>query len=139
MKDPTAPNRWTRFADRFGATASILCAVHCAALPFVVALLPMFGLDFLADHRYEQGFILFATLLAVTTLLLGLRRHQRFAALWFLVPGIVLLLAGAAIALKDATNLHAVLVAIGGTLVACAHITNLRLSHGHVHDAACEH
>jgi len=32
-----------------------------------------------------------------------------------------------------------VLVAIGGTLVACAHLTNLRLAHGHVHGPACLH
>ena len=115
MNDPTARNRWARFADRFGATASFLCAIHCALLPFLVAVLPALGLGFLADHRYERAFILFATLLALTSL------------------------AGAMIALDDATNLHATLVAIGGTLVACAHIVNMRLTHGHVHDATCQH
>ena len=126
-------------ADRFGATASFLCAIHCALLPFVVAALPALGLGFLADHRYERGFILFATLLALTSIAIGFRRHQRFGAFWFLVPGVALLLAGAALALDDATNLHIVLVAIGGTLVACAHVVNLRLSHNHVHDANCQH
>ena len=139
MNDPTPRTRWHRFVDRFGATASFLCAIHCALLPFIVAALPVLGLGFLADHRYERGFILFATLLALTSLVFGFRRHQRFGAFWFLAPGIVLLLAGAALALDDATNLHALLVAIGGTLVACAHIVNLRLSHGHVHDATCRH
>jgi len=139
MNDPTAKARWTRLADRFGATASFLCAIHCALLPLVIAVLPAIGLGFLADHRYERGFIVFATLLALTSLAFGVRRHQRFGAFWFLVPGVVLLLTGAAIALDDATNLHAMLVAVGGTLVACAHIVNLRLSHGHVHDATCHH
>jgi len=139
MNDPIARNRWARFADRFGATASFLCAIHCALLPLLVAALPALGLSFLADHRYERAFILFATLLALTSLAIGFRRHQRFGAFWFLVPGIVLLLAGAVIALDDATNLHAMLVAIGGTLVACAHIVNMRLTHGHVHDATCQH
>ncbi|MEO7072934.1 MAG: MerC domain-containing protein, partial [Rhodanobacter sp.] len=50
-------------ADRVGATASFLCAVHCAALPFVLALLPFVGLGFLADHRFERGFVLFACVL----------------------------------------------------------------------------
>jgi hypothetical protein len=27
----------------------------------------------------------------------------------------------------------------GGTLVAVAHLVNLRLTHGHVHDASCAH
>jgi hypothetical protein len=128
-----------RLVDRFGATASFICAIHCALLPLVVAALPMVGLEFLADHRYERGFIVFATVLALTSIAFGFRRHQRFGAFLFLVPGIVFLLAGAAIALDDATNLHAALVAIGGTLVAAAHVVNLRLTHRHVHDANCQH
>jgi hypothetical protein len=27
----------------------------------------------------------------------------------------------------------------GGTLVGLAHLANLRLNHGHVHDASCAH
>jgi hypothetical protein len=69
----------------------------------------------------------------------GFRRHQRFRAFWFLAPGIGLLLAGLFVDFDHSSTLHAVLVAVGGTLVALAHLTNLRLSHVHVHDAACGH
>ena len=34
---------------------------------------------------------------------------------------------------------HALLVSLGGTLVALSHLANLRLAHRHVHDAACGH
>ncbi|HEY0179412.1 MAG TPA: MerC domain-containing protein [Dokdonella sp.] len=135
--EPRTP--YARVADRVGATASFLCAVHCAALPLVIAALPALGLEFLADHRFERVFIACASALAATTLYLGFRRHQRFRAFWFLLPGIVLLLAGITIDADHGSPVHAVLVAIGGTLVALAHLTNLRLTHGHVHDAACEH
>jgi hypothetical protein len=136
---PYRPSLFARLADRFGATASFLCAVHCAVLPLVIAALPALGLSFLADHRYERAFIAFASLLALTTLVVGFRRHQRFSAFWFLAPGICLLFAGIVVDFDHASILHATLVAAGGTLVACAHLTNLRLAHGHVHDAACEH
>lgn len=140
MQDqPSQPSLWVRIADRFGATASFLCAVHCALLPLVFALLPALGLGFLADHRFERIFIAFASLLALTTISIGFRRHQRFRAFWFLAPGIVLLITGVVIDFDHASPLHATLVAIGGTLVAIAHVTNLRLAHGHVHDAACGH
>ena len=125
--------------DRLGATASFLCAVHCAALPLIIAVLPAIGLGFLANHRFERGFVAFASVLAVTTLIVGFRRHQRFRAFWFLLPGILLLAAGMIVDFEASAIAHAVLVAIGGTLVAVAHLTNLRLAHGHVHDAACEH
>lgn len=136
---PHRQSRFARFADRFGAAASFLCAVHCALLPLVIAVLPMLGLGFLADHRFERFFIAFAGVLALSTLIIGFRRHQRYRAFWFLVPGIVLLITGILIDVEHATVGHAVLVSIGGTLVALAHLVNLRLAHSHVHDAACGH
>jgi hypothetical protein len=136
---PTEPSLLHRLADRFGATASFLCAVHCALLPLVIAVLPAIGLGILADHRYERGFIAFASVLAVTTFIVGFRRHRRFRAFWFLMPGILLLAAGIIVDFESSAMTHAVLVAVGGTLVALSHVTNLRLAHGHVHDAACEH
>ena len=132
------PSLLARFADRIGATASFLCAVHCALLPLVLALLPALGLGFLANHQFEHAFIAFASVLALTSLIVGYRRHQRFRAFWFLVPGIALLFAGIVVE-YDSAILHAALVAMGGSLVAIAHLTNLRLAHRHVHDAACGH
>lgn len=136
---PTRPTIVSRFADRFGATASFLCAVHCAVLPLIIATLPAIGLGFLANHRFERGFVAFASVLALTTLVVGFRRHHQFRAFWFLVPGILLLAAGMVVDFEASATAHAVLVAMGGTLVAVSHLTNLRLAHGHVHDAACEH
>ncbi len=137
--DSDKPAMLSRLPDRFGATASFLCAVHCALLPLVIAALPAIGLSFLANHRFERGFIAFASVLALTTLIFGFRRHHRFRAFWFLVPGILLLAAGIIVDFDESATVHAVLVAMGGTLVAASHLTNLRLAHGHVHDAACEH
>ncbi|MEO7062914.1 MAG: MerC domain-containing protein [Dokdonella sp.] len=135
---PSSPSLFARLVDRFGAGASFLCAVHCALLPIVIAILPALGLGFLADHRFEHAFIAFASLLALTALIVGFRRHQRFRAFWFLLPGIALLFAGIVVE-YDSTILHAVMVAMGGSLIALAHLINLRLSHGHVHDAMCSH
>ncbi len=139
MSLPSLKTRWTRWADRFGATASFLCALHCAVLPLLVAILPMLGLEFLADHRFEQGFVIFAVALALTTLLIGFRRHRRRAALLLLLPGVGLLLVGMLITFDHDTQWHAVFVSLGGTLLACAHWVNLRLSHPHAHDALCSH
>ena len=138
VQQPGTPSSG-KLADRFGATASFLCAVHCALLPLVIAALPALGLGFLANHRFERGFIAFASVLALTTFVIGFRRHRRFRAFWFLAPGILLLAAGIIVDFESSATLHAVLVASGGTLVAISHLTNLRLAHGHVHDAACKH
>lgn len=128
---------WWRHADRVGATASLLCAVHCAALPFVLALLPALGLGFLADHGFERGFVVFACTLAGLTMWNGYRRHRSGRAFVLLLPGVALLLAGLAVDLGRTPLWHATLIATGGVLVALAHVANLRLTRLHVHDAQC--
>ena len=41
--------------------------------------------------------------------------------------------------LHEALLPHAIAMTFGGTLVGLAHLANLRLNHGHVHDASCVH
>ena len=57
-----------------------------------------------------------------------------------LVPGLLVLWVGVLYPpLHDSVVPHAVAMTFGGTLVALAHLANLRLNHGHVHDATCAH
>jgi hypothetical protein len=135
-------SRWWRVADRIGATASFLCAIHCALLPFVLALLPFVGLEFLADHRFERGFVLFACALALLALIRGYRRHQGTLPLLLAAPGLALLLLGVTYAEGYSVILHSVLVTCGGLLVASAHFVNLRNDRrlgAHVHGPQCAH
>ena len=131
--------RWWHFADRVGATASFLCAIHCALLPFVLAMLPFVGLGFLADHAFERGFVLFACALALFALIRGYRRHQGPLPLLLAAPGLALLLLGVTYAEGYSIILHSVLVTCGGLLVASAHFANLRsdrrfgAAHAHSH------
>lgn len=134
---PPRSGGFATFADRFGATASFLCAIHCALLPFVIAVLPTLGLSVLADHAVERGFVVFACSLATVMLLLGYRRHRRINALLLLLPALSLLLAGIVVDFEQSAVVHAWLVTSGGSLLALAHLVNLRLSH--VHDANCRH
>lgn len=116
-------------ADRLGVVASLLCAVHCAALPFLLALLPALGLGFLANQGFERGFIASASVLAVTMAVRGYRRHRTAHAFALLVPGLLLLwIGGFALDLGGATILHSLFVVAGGTCVSLAHIVNLRLA-----------
>lgn len=139
--DQDRKTRWWRIADRIGATASFLCAIHCAALPFMLALLPLLGLGFLADHRFERAFVLFACVLALVSLLSGYRRHRRVLPLRLALPGLALLVLGVTVAEGYSIGVHSVLVTCGGLLVAAAHFINLRADReqGHVHSVDCAH
>ncbi|NLB58154.1 MAG: MerC family mercury resistance protein, partial [Gammaproteobacteria bacterium] len=79
-----------RKADRFGFAASFLCALHCALLPLAAALLPALGLNVGGWIDFDQAFVVFATVLGVTTLTVGYRRHRAFRAWALLVPGLAM-------------------------------------------------
>src|SRR5574337_348715 len=134
----SSPRRFATLVDRIGATASMLCAVHCALLPFVLALLPLIGLGFLAGHTFERIFVGCAAALACASILTAYRRHRRPHALFLMVPGIALLVLGVVVNLDVHVVLHTASEVTGGVLVASAHITNLVLAHRH-HRATCAH
>ncbi len=119
----------TGTADRVGATGSLLCAIHCATMPLLLSALPAMGMGFLANVDLDQAFVVFASLLGVTTLSLGFRRHRAHHAWALLLPGLLLLWAGSFTSLHDHSLGHALMMGCGGLLIAAAHLLNLRLSH----------
>lgn len=135
-----SPTATRRLLDRIGATGSIVCAIHCALLPVAIAVLPSLGVAVWLGDGFEQAFVLFATLLGLFSVVWGYRRHGAIRALGLLLPGLAVLWAGVLYApLHHALVPHAVAMTLGGTLVGLAHVANLRLNHGHVHDATCAH
>jgi hypothetical protein len=135
-----APSRFRSWLDRLGATGSLVCAVHCAVLPLLIALLPALGLSGWLGEGFERIFVVFASLLGVFSLASGYRRHRVLRALGMLLTGLVVLWVAVLYApLHHSVIPHAVAMTFGGTLVGLAHVLNLRLNHGHVHDASCAH
>lgn len=130
----------SRIADRVGVTGSVMCAIHCASLPILIALAPGVGMGLFANEGVEAGFVVFATVLALASLWMGYRRHRSFRGWMFLVPGLVAVWAALLYPPLHASVVpHAVAMTMGGTLIAVAHVLNLRLTHGHVQDACCHH
>ena len=126
--------------DRIGATGSLVCAVHCAVLPLLIALLPSLGIAAWLGDGFELGFVVFASLFGLAILAWSYRRHRALRALGLLLPGLLALWVGLLLpALHHSLVPHAVVMTFGGTLVGLAHLANLRLNHGHVHDATCAH
>lgn len=122
-------NTALRRADRLGFAASLMCAVHCALMPILLAVLPATGLALFGQADIDQAFVVFATLLGVWSTTLGTRRHRRFRAWLLLVPGLALIWIGSFTALHDHSIGHAIVLTLGGALLAAAHLTNLRLAH----------
>lgn len=122
----SAASGWSRRIDRLGAAASFLCAVHCALLPFALVLLPTLAASVFASHEVEQLFVVAASLLGLFSLGMGFRRHRDLRAFAIFVPAALLLLGGTLL-LPETGFPHAALVVSGGSLLAFAHLSNLKL------------
>jgi uncharacterized membrane protein YfcA len=99
--------------DRFGAAASLACAVHCAAMPMLVGLLPIVvGLSLCVG---------------IWSLLLSYaRKHRHWRPLLIFAFGASLIIAVRLLA-EEGSRLEAPAMVAGALLIACAHMVNRRL------------
>lgn len=108
--------------DRFGVVLSGLCALHCVLSIFAVSALGLGGQVLLSPWIHRLGLVA-AVLVGIVTLAYAAARHGRFQNLRLGAIGIGLM--GAAIAIGHGIG-EAVLTIAGVSLVALAHLRNLR-------------
>lgn len=85
--------------DALGVTASVACAVHCAAMPFVLGALPALGLSWLADGLFHQLMFVVCLGLAVAAFIPGVLRHRNWTPI--AIGGLgILIIGGAAFGLE---------------------------------------
>src|SRR5215211_1544712 len=122
-----APMLLSKYFDRVAITLSTICIVHCLAMPFVIALLPVAAFAFGGDGHFHALMLWFVVPTSIVGLGLGIRVHRRVD---------IAALAALAIAVLAATALwgHSawdpsveVLVNVGASvLLAVAHWRNFR-------------
>lgn len=112
--------------DRVGFTASSLCAIHCALMPFVITLLPLVGLEFLSSPWVEISIIVLSILIGIASLIPSyLKYHRRILPLLLLIVGFMLIFGTHLLGLHE---LEPVLVPLGGFTIAGAHLLNWKLN-----------
>ena len=125
-----------RRLDALGLTISVVCLVHCLALPIIALLIPAFtlGLDPRVDHTFHWVLLAFAVPVSTLALWRGATRsgNQR----WLKLGSI-----GLAIMLIGVLNLFGVgsevpLTMAGVVMLAIAHAKNFAYSIGHRHPHA---
>ncbi len=111
--------------DLIGFSTSMLCAFHCAALPFLFSIAPLAGLQFLNDHRIENLIILVSFFIASFALVRGyIRQHQNSMALIIVLIGFLLISVGHLV-FTDWKEI--LLTTCGALMVAIAHLINRKL------------
>jgi len=116
--------KYTSKLDNAGMTASVLCAIHCAIVPLLITVLPLSGLGFLANPAIEWSMIIFALFIGVYAIGLSyLRTHHRLLPVILLVSGFITIIIGHVFV----KGWHeALVVPVGGLLIATAHFFNFR-------------
>ncbi|SER25221.1 MerC domain-containing protein [Pedobacter rhizosphaerae] len=109
--------------DKIGISASVLCAIHCAAVPFVITLLPLWGLDFIANEWFEIGMICLSLLLGIWSLGKSIKSHRQFRPLLLLILGFLSIAFGH---FSGISVTEPILIPLGGLMIAAAHLINLK-------------
>ncbi len=120
--------------DALGFSASAICAVHCLAMPFVITLLPVIGLSFLAHPAFEASLIVSGLIIGALSLSHGyLKHHHNLLPILVLSAGFGMIAIGH---LETFETYEFLIVSFGASLVATAHILNYRLMK---HEKNCVH
>ncbi len=108
--------------DFIGFGASLLCALHCAALPLLLSLAPLAGLQVLENPKIEYAIILTSFFIASLSLGHGyFRLHSKILGLTILLLGFFAI--GSAHFLVP-EYYETMLTTAGAILVAMAHVVN---------------
>jgi hypothetical protein len=125
----SAPGTALSRLDVVGASASFLCAAHCAAMPLLLPLLPLAGLEFLASHAFDLVFVAGAILLGGFAVARGLRHHHdRGVAIGF---GLATLLLVLGVVVGHDGHAHELILVAGGLAMGWTHLRNLALLRRH--------
>ena len=114
----------TASLDRLGTSASLLCAIHCAALPMALAALPAFGLAWLDSKWVDWTMVALAACVALGAHWKGLLLHKRCLPAGVAAVGLLTIVT--AILLLNGSAQHHYIQASGATLVAGSHLLNRR-------------
>lgn len=114
------------FWDYTGATISWVCAIHCLLMPFVIMLLPLVGLSFLADEKTEWIIIGISVIVGLISLLPSyFSLHKQLRVLMIFIAGIGL------ITFSQLTFEESIwkypFVILGAVFITLAHLINRRL------------
>ncbi len=100
---------------------SFLCAIHCMAMPILVAGVSLAGLSFFVDPFWEMVIIIASSLLAASALISSYKKHQNIKPLLIFVLGMLIILPGMV------SHIH-LLIASGSIFSAIALLFNWQIA-----------
>lgn len=118
--------------DNLGIFASVLCLIHCLAMPFIVAAIPFLGMNcqWLQSELTENILITFIIGFAVFAIIPGYWTHKKPLALAGLVVGMSLVGAVALARGHFPPSMELPLISCGNLILVITHLLNRKFTHG---------
>ncbi|MDG2534567.1 MerC domain-containing protein [Sphingomonas sp. HITSZ_GF] len=114
--------------ERAAAGASLLCLIHCAGLPLLLAALPALSRLVALPESLHLWLLLFAIPASGSALLFGFRQHRAWLPLAGGAIGLGLLAIGAL--LLEGARFETPVTIAGSLCLVAAHVGNWRRRHG---------
>lgn len=124
------------FNDKLAISLSLLCAMHCLALPLLLALIPSMSVLGLDNEAFHYWMLVAVIPISIYALTMGCKQHKRYPLLILGFTGLTLLVLAVTIgeSLLGEYGEKGLTLA-GAVVVACGHYINYRLCRSH----SCNH
>ena len=110
-------------ADSAGFFASLLCAIHCSAIPILISLGLMSSGSWMHNHLFDWIIIGFGFIMAGYAIVGDyLKKHRKIQPLLFAIAGFAFLIIG----MIEHHGWMLIFSVTGGLLVATSHVLNFR-------------
>ena len=121
--------------DQSGIIVSVICLLHCIALPIVSIVLPFLNIAIFNFEQFHQVIFLLVAIFGILAFAIGYRIHRNFKVLMFSVFAIAII--GVATVLEHfiPENIAHLINGLGSVLVIIAHLVNLKLQR----EMKCQH
>lgn len=122
MKNPLA------FADKTAMSLSLLCTLHCLALPVLLVAVPSLVALQLQDEAFHYGMLIAVIPISLIALGLGCKKHRNYRVATLGITGLILMIAAVLVGHDLAGELgEKGLTVLGAAMIALAHWNNHQL------------
>lgn len=128
-------NNLQTFADKTAISLSLICTIHCIALPLITVFLPSIVALHFEGEAFHQWMLVGVIPTSLLALMLGCKKHRHYRVLTPGLAGLGVLIVAALIGHDTfGETIEKVVTIIGATLIAFSHLYNHRLCQ----EAKCE-
>lgn len=123
--------------DKFAASTSILCAIHCLFLPFMLSVFPAVGTTIFGQESFHALLLFLVVPLSVIALTLGCKQHKNIFVPLMGLAGLTTLIFTALFG-HDTFGHDGERIAtlVGASVIASSHLFNYKLCR---QTRCCEH